>query len=60
MKCNVGKTDKIIRLLIGIGFIGVGTYLKSWWGSIGIVPILTAIIGWCPVYIPFGISSCKK
>ncbi len=60
MKCNVGKADRIVRVVIGIAIIGTGAYFKSWWGAIGVVPILTAIIGWCPVYVPFGISSCKK
>ena len=60
MKCNVGKTDRIIRIIIGVVIIAVGVYFKSWWGAIGVVPILTAAIGWCPAYIPFGISTCKQ
>lgn len=60
MKCNVGKTDRIIRVVLGGCIIAVGVYYNSWWGVIGVLPILTAIIGWCPGYAPFGISSCKK
>lgn len=60
MKCNVGKVDKIIRVIIGAGIIGAGVYFNSWWGAIGAIMILTAAIGWCPAYVPFGISSCKK
>ena len=60
MKCNVGKTDRIIRFIVGAGIIAIGVYLKSWWGAIGVIPIITAAIGWCPAYLPFGISSCKK
>jgi phosphate/sulfate permease len=59
MKCNMGKTDRIIRGIIGIGVIGAGVYFQNWWGAIGIVPLGTAILGLCPAYIPFGISSCK-
>jgi hypothetical protein len=59
MKCNVGKSDKILRVLIGLIIIGTGFYFKSWWGGIGIVPILTAVIGWCPLYTPLRISTCK-
>lgn len=59
MKCNVGKTDKIIRIVIGLGIIAVGVYLKSWWGAVGLIPILTASCGNCPIYKPFGISTCK-
>lgn len=60
MKCNVGKTDRIIRIILGVVILGVGIYFKSWWGVIGLIPILTSALGWCPVYMPFGISSCKK
>ena len=60
MKSNVGKTDRMIRVIIGAGIIAIGVYLKSWWGAIGILPIITAAIGWCPAYLPFGISSCKR
>lgn len=59
MKKNVGKTDKIVRIVIGVVILAVGYYFRSWWGLIGIVPILTAAIGWCPAYLPFGISTCK-
>ena len=60
MQRNVGKTDKIIRIVIGLGIIIAGIYLKSWWGAVGIVPIITAAIGWCAAYVPLGISSCGK
>jgi len=60
MKCNVGKTDRIIRVILGTGIIAIGVYLKSWWGAIGIMPIFTAAIGWCPAYLPFGISTGKR
>jgi len=59
MKCNIGKTDRIIRGLIGVIVIGIGIYLKSWWGAIGLLPIFTAAIGWCGLYKLFGISTCK-
>lgn len=60
MKCNIGKTDRIIRVVIGVCIVASGVYFQSWWGAIGVVPILTAAIGWCPAYQPFGISSCKS
>ena len=59
MKCNVGKSDKIIRWIIGIVLIVLGIVYKSWWGAIGLLPILTAIISFCPLYLPFGLSTCK-
>ena len=60
MKRNIGKTDQIVRIVIGLGIIIVGVFFKSWWGAIGIIPIITAAIGWCPAYLPFGISTHKK
>ncbi len=60
MKTNVGKTDRIIRVILGAGIIAVGVYFQSWWGAIGVIPLFTASIGWCPAYLPFGFSSCKK
>jgi hypothetical protein len=59
MKCNIGKTDRIIRVLIGLIVIAIGVYLKSWWGAIGLVPFFSAAIGWCGLYTLFGISTCK-
>ena len=55
----MGKADRIIRGIAGIGIIGAGVYFQNWWGAIGVVPLGTAIIGLCPAYLPFGISSCK-
>ena len=60
MKPNVGQTDRTIRIVLGVVIIVAGVYFKSWWGVIGIVPILTAVIRWCPAYLPFGISSDKS
>ncbi|MCL1075089.1 YgaP family membrane protein [Shewanella dokdonensis] len=60
MQCNVGTTDKVIRVIIGLAIMAAGYYYQSWWGIIGVIPLLTAAIGWCPLYVPFGISSCKK
>lgn len=60
MKCNVGKVDRIIRVILGVCIIAGGVYYQSWWGAIGAVPLLTAVMSWCPAYVPFGISSCKK
>jgi hypothetical protein len=59
MKPNVGNTERIIRVVAGLAIIGVGVYYQSWWGAIGLVPIATGAIGFCPAYLPFGISTCK-
>ncbi|MFZ4464178.1 MAG: YgaP family membrane protein [Bacteroidales bacterium] len=60
MTKNVGKIDMIIRIALGLIIGLVGFYFKSWWGIIGIVPFLTAFIGVCPAYLPFGINTAKK
>lgn len=59
MKQNVGSTDRTVRVIAGIAIIAAGAYFGSWWGAIGAVPLLTAALGWCPAYVPLGISSCK-
>jgi len=56
---NVGNADRVIRLVLGLVIIAVGYYYQSWWGAVGLVPIFTAAIGWCPAYLPFGINTCS-
>lgn len=58
MKVNVGKTDKIGRILLGVTVIALGIYFQSWWGLVGIIPLTTALSGWCPLYSIFGLSTC--
>ncbi|MCP4270827.1 MAG: DUF2892 domain-containing protein [Gammaproteobacteria bacterium] len=60
MKCNVGGIDRQLRVVMGLAIIGAGFYFQSWWGAIGVVPLFTAAIGWCPAYLPFGFSSHKE
>ncbi|VAW30047.1 hypothetical protein MNBD_BACTEROID07-1597 [hydrothermal vent metagenome] len=59
MKQNVGSTDKIIRIILGIVIAAVGYYYKSWWGLIALLPLLTALISFCPLYPIFKISTKK-
>lgn len=56
---NVGGADRVVRIVVGLGIIAAGVYFKSWWGAIGVVPLFTAMIGWCPAYLPFGITTCR-
>lgn len=57
MKKNIGITDRWIRIVIGLAIAAIGIYFKSWWGLVGIVPLSTALIKTCPLYLPFGIST---
>jgi sulfite exporter TauE/SafE len=59
MKANVGGIDKILRIAAGIVVIAVGLYFKSWWGAVGLIPLLTGLINWCPLYVPFKWSTKK-
>ena len=59
MKCNMGKTDRVLRAILGIVIIAVGWIYQSWWGAVGLVLVVTAAISWCPLYLPFKISTCK-
>ena len=61
MKQNIGNTERVIRAVAGIGLISlVFVGPQTLWGWIGIVPLATAIIGWCPPYAMLGINTCKK
>lgn len=59
MKKNVGSIDKVVRVILGLVIIALGILNQSWWGLVGVLPIFTAALGWCPAYLPFGISTCK-
>jgi hypothetical protein len=58
LKCNVGKTEQIIRIVIGVVIILIGLTFRNWWGLIGLVPIVTGAIGYCPISDVLGISTC--
>jgi len=60
MKTNLGTLDRIIRVIVGLGILCAGYYFKNWLGLIGLVPLLTAFVGFCPAYLPFGLSTCAK
>ncbi|MDI1261511.1 DUF2892 domain-containing protein [Aquabacterium sp.] len=60
MKSNVGSIDRMVRIGAGLALIALAaTGTVGMWGWIGVVPLATGLIGWCPAYLPFGISSCK-
>ncbi len=60
MRKNVGSVDSVIRYVLGVIIIALGFIYHSWWGLIGLIPIVTAAIHWCPLYAPFKISTVKK
>ena len=61
MKKNIGKIERILRVAAGLVILSltiVGP--QSLWGLLGILPLATGFIGWCPPYALLGISTCKK
>lgn len=59
MKINVGNSDKTIRIILGIVIIALGFYYESYWGAIGLIPLITGIIGTCPIYSLFNLSTTR-
>ena len=60
MTKNVGGIDRTLRILIGLSLIaGAATNTIGMWGYLGVVPLLTGLIGWCPPYAIFGFNTCS-
>ncbi len=60
MSRNVGGFDRIARIVVGLVLIVLAVmHVIGWWGYIGVVPLVTGAIGWCPAYLPFGIKTCR-
>jgi hypothetical protein len=61
MKANEGITDRVIRIVAGFLLLWVIFLVEGnarWLGLIGIVPLLTGVFGYCPLYAVFGLSTC--
>ena len=61
MIANVGTVDRALRIAAGLALITAT--LMGWigmWGWIGVVPLATGVFRFCPAYMPFGLSSCKR
>lgn len=59
--CNMGKIDRIVRIVLGLLIVGWGVTAQNWWGAVGLIPLGTAAIGFCPLYFPFKIDSgCRR
>lgn len=61
MKQNIGNIERAVRITVGaailsLAFVGPATP----WGYLGIVPLLTGLVGWCPPYALLGLSTCGK
>ena len=61
MKKNVGNVERVIRIIVGLAVLSlVFVGPQSPWGWLGLVPLATGLIGWCPPYSLLGINTCKK
>lgn len=60
MKANVGGIDRVVRVVAGVALIGLAaTGTVGAWGWIGVVPLATGALGWCPPYAIFGFNTCS-
>ncbi len=60
MTCNVGGADRVFRIVGGLVVLGWGLYDRTWLGLIGLVPLLTGLFRYCPLYVPLKIDSAGK
>jgi len=61
MKPNVGSIDRVVRVILGISLLSLLFILEGnakWFGLIGIVPLLTATMRFCPLYAVLGMNTC--
>jgi len=59
MKTNEGNFDRVLRVAAGLVLVALTlTGAIGAWGWIGVVPVLTGLIGWCPAYTLLGFSTC--
>lgn len=59
MKINVGSLDRFVRVLAGIVLIALAaTSTVGWWGWLGVIPLITGLVGSCPMYRVFGLNTC--
>jgi hypothetical protein len=60
MKCNSGGIERSLRVLAGLVLITLAvTGTVGMWGWIGVIPLFTGIVGFCPAYTLFGMNTCN-
>lgn len=62
MNKNAGTADRAVRILAGLAILGLYFVVEPayrWWALLGLVPLATGLIGWCPAYTLLGIRTCK-
>jgi hypothetical protein len=57
---NVGGVDRTVRIVAGLGILSLAFIgPQTAWGYLGLMPLASGLIGWCPAYMPFGVKTCK-
>lgn len=64
MTANMGTIDRVLRIVAGLALVATalglfGPAYRTEWGWIGLIPLATGLIGWCPAYSVFGFRTCK-
>lgn len=59
MKANVGNLDRVVRIVVGLALLSLTVMgPQTWFGLLGLIPLATATMGFCPLYTLFGFSTC--
>jgi len=59
MKKNEGTIDRVLRVLVGLGLLSLAFVgPQTPWGYVGVVPLLTGLVGFCPLYTLLGMNTC--
>ncbi len=59
MKLNENTLDRVLRIIAGLVLIALVFFgPQTFWGWIGLIPLLTGLIGWCPLYAILGLNTC--
>ena len=58
MTANVGTVDRALRVVVGLVLLALALFGGHLWGWIGLVPLATGILGWCPFYPLLGMNTC--
>jgi hypothetical protein len=65
MFVNVGTIDRVLRVVVGLALIAAavglfGAAYQTVWGWIGLIPLATGLVGWCPLYTALGVKTCRS
>jgi hypothetical protein len=61
MKQNIHNIERVVRVVVGLGIVSLAFIgPQSPWAWLGLVPVATGLLGWCPPYSLLGINTCKK